>query len=224
MATQITAGPQPTAAPLSLANTSLEPITPLSISATFDGSGAGADFMPCVSFYTTDGRLIGRFQGEATVTAGDTAQETFAPFLSKRSSGNGIEYDKENVGDWLHVETTGSSGVGAMVFDALTGEIRFFADDSLNGAFRVNAPFIRLDTTNGSFRILDTGETFMDMAGDANWNFSEITISAGPITFVISNAGTVFEIQDHLGAAKWRWTEGTTVLHGPTGGSIVFDL
>ncbi len=45
----------------------------------------------------------------------------------------------------------------------------------------------------------------------------------GAVSFELPT-GRTFELKDHNGATKWRWTEGTTVLHGPTGGSIVFDL
>lgn len=289
MATQITAGPQPTAAPLSLANTSLEPITPLSISATFDGSGAGADFMPCVSFYTTDGRLIGRFQGEATVTAGDTAQETFAPFLSKRGSGAGIQFDKDpQDGDWLFVHTTGTnpstgdstdfeadghyqvtadgrirldsiddfSARLVAFFDAFTGNHYggVFVDSSLaellaqtsgshqafvvadnflpqvrigttsatnSGAIAISTDTMGIDVLSGDLQVTASGDVALHGGGVVLDGV--IDAQGGAVSFTLP-ASQTWELRDHNGVVKWRWTEGTTVLHGPTGGSIVFDL
>ena len=53
-----------------------------SISGVWNGTGASGSFIPCVSVYTQDGKLLGRFKGDATVSAGDSSTEaTFAPFL-----------------------------------------------------------------------------------------------------------------------------------------------
>lgn len=53
-----------------------------SASAVFNGAGAGGSFIPCCSVYSQDGKLLGRFKGDLTVSAGDTfAEATFAPFL-----------------------------------------------------------------------------------------------------------------------------------------------
>lgn len=53
-----------------------------SISGAWDGTGASGSFLPCVSVYSQDGKLLGRFKGDITVSAGDSFTEaTFAPFL-----------------------------------------------------------------------------------------------------------------------------------------------
>lgn len=53
-----------------------------SISAVWDGTSASGSFLPCVSVYSQDGKLLGRFKGDITVSAGDAFTEgTFAPFL-----------------------------------------------------------------------------------------------------------------------------------------------
>lgn len=70
---------------------------PQTITATFDGTGAGSAFIPCLSLYSQDGTLRGRFPADQ-VTAGDTAQVTWAPFLrgagSAGTSGFTLAYDK----------------------------------------------------------------------------------------------------------------------------------
>lgn len=53
-----------------------------SISAVWNGAGASGSFLPCASVYTQDGKLLGRYKGDITVSAGDSFTEaTFAPFL-----------------------------------------------------------------------------------------------------------------------------------------------
>ena len=53
-----------------------------SLSAVWDGTSAGGSFIPCASVYSQDGKLLGRFKGDATVAGGDSSTEaTFAPFL-----------------------------------------------------------------------------------------------------------------------------------------------
>lgn len=67
-----------------------------SISAVWNGAGASGSFLPCVSVYSQDGKLLGRFKGDITVSAGDSFTEaTFAPFLkgvpqAAAPSGSGV--------------------------------------------------------------------------------------------------------------------------------------
>jgi hypothetical protein len=60
----------------------------LAVTATFDGSGAAGDFLPCVEIITDSGHSLGTCVA-GTVTAGDSAEVTFAPFLKAASSGGG---------------------------------------------------------------------------------------------------------------------------------------
>jgi hypothetical protein len=57
-----------------------EGFTPESVTATFDGSGAAAAFLACLSIYAQSGELLGRTFPEE-VAAGDIAKVTFAPLL-----------------------------------------------------------------------------------------------------------------------------------------------
>jgi hypothetical protein len=61
--------------------------TPLSVSAIFDGSAAGAEFLPCLSFYAQSGELIARTFPADAQEVGDVAEVTFAPFLREQTSG-----------------------------------------------------------------------------------------------------------------------------------------
>lgn len=56
-----------------------EAFQPSSICVLWDGAAAAGDFLPCCSFYSQDGKLLGRsFPG--TVPAGDGQRVTYSPF------------------------------------------------------------------------------------------------------------------------------------------------
>jgi hypothetical protein len=69
----------PFAAPHSYTLAPGESFQPSSICVLWDGSAAAGDFLPCCSFYSQDGKLLGRsFPG--TVPAGDLQRVTYSPF------------------------------------------------------------------------------------------------------------------------------------------------
>lgn len=93
-----------------------------SVSAMFDGSGAGGAFLPCLSVYSQDDKLVGRFFPEE-VAAGDSAEVTFAPFLgaaraSPAASGQAFATVVFASGASAFVQT---SGVAAEPLDYGTG-------------------------------------------------------------------------------------------------------
>jgi hypothetical protein len=57
-----------------------EGLAPQTVEATFDGSAAAGDFLPTLTILTPDLRVLSRTFPSETVTAGDTAAVTFAPF------------------------------------------------------------------------------------------------------------------------------------------------
>ncbi len=52
-----------------------------SIVATFNGAGAGSDFYPVLSIYSSDDRLLSRTRLTTVIAAGGSGVVTFAPFL-----------------------------------------------------------------------------------------------------------------------------------------------
>ena len=57
-----------------------EALAPSTVTAIFDGTGAGGAFLPALAFYAQSGELLSRtFTGEA-VAAGASAEVTFSPF------------------------------------------------------------------------------------------------------------------------------------------------
>lgn len=61
-------------------------ISPLSITATLDGSGASGAFLACVSIYSQTGALIARVPTSQSIAAGDSSEVTWAPFLRVAST------------------------------------------------------------------------------------------------------------------------------------------
>lgn len=82
-------------------------VVPVAATATFDGTGAAGDFLACLSFYAQSGELLSRVYPTAKVTAGEVAAVSYAPFpggLTSAATGSGIQFDQNNVGDWLGIE------------------------------------------------------------------------------------------------------------------------
>lgn len=51
-----------------------------SVVARFDGASAAATFIPCLSLYSSDDRLIARARPDQEFAVGDTGVVTYAPF------------------------------------------------------------------------------------------------------------------------------------------------
>ena len=57
-----------------------------SILARIDGSGAAGNFLPTISIYSQDGKLIARVPSDITYAPGDTGVVSWTPFLARRVS------------------------------------------------------------------------------------------------------------------------------------------
>lgn len=51
-----------------------------SVNATFDGSGAAGDYLPCLSLYAQSGELLTRTFPAEVVDQGDSAEVSYVPF------------------------------------------------------------------------------------------------------------------------------------------------
>jgi len=90
--------------------------------AEFDGTGAGGDFIPVLEVISDSGHKVVAVPGDDTVTAGDTAQQTWAPRLrhigSSTPSAGSIKA--------IHLETTTAITVvpgndRTITFDVVSG-------------------------------------------------------------------------------------------------------
>lgn len=72
-------GPAPFVVPLA---TGVD-IIMASVTAHWDGSGAGGTFKPCLSLYSQAGQLLSRSFPSTLMEAGDSGEVTYAPFLGR---------------------------------------------------------------------------------------------------------------------------------------------
>jgi hypothetical protein len=74
----IRAGPNAVPYTYELGNT--EVMVPRGIFAHFDGSAAGGQFLPCVSFYAASGQLMSRAFPSQALAAGASADVSYFPW------------------------------------------------------------------------------------------------------------------------------------------------
>ncbi len=158
---------------------------------------------------------------------------------------NSGTYGALNVGDYLNIEATeyvyllvdaGSTGPGGNYLELRTADTAFqIGPDIIDGFAKMFhltptthlcAAVADTQATNDS-RLLLQGDLVQTIRG-ASGNFTggtQVVQWAGETKVILQpGAGGVFEVWDHNGNPKIRWTEGTVDLHIPTGGTIVADL
>lgn len=74
------------AAPLAYTVPNAQEIILKAAFATFDGSGAGAAFLPCVRIISSGNKIVGEYITDSSVAAGSSAEVSFAPFLRNAGS------------------------------------------------------------------------------------------------------------------------------------------
>jgi hypothetical protein len=80
------------------------------VTAYFDGTGAGTDWLPAVRIYDSSGHLMAQTVGE-TVAAGDGAQVTFAPFLNQPTTETPAATGVAHASMWFDTNVFGDSFV-----------------------------------------------------------------------------------------------------------------
>lgn len=169
-----------------------------SVSAVFDGTGASGDFLACLSVYSQDNKLVGRFFPGSPVAAGDVAEVTFAPFLRQAQASAApaampwafMQRDADvAVADGATVlidtyETTGGNPGSAFSFDAAGGKIlinetgQYLASGATrwisSGTSGVPVPSaIRLDWN------FDTGYTTSDAVNEYTYDLALAVLVSG---------------------------------------------
>ncbi len=134
-----------------------------------------------------------------------------------------IRYDFENVGAYLHVTATGPSPFGSVLSLYSQGDLSFGSESSMV-----------FDSTNGAggnMALVGNGVTITSQDGEAmvltaDGVGASITIKSNDdgVQIHIGGVGSQFSVFDSSGNPKLQWTDGTTALHIPTGGTIVADL
>lgn len=89
MARQVLTRADTEAAPYDVGLGALDVLTPDAIFAHYDGSSAAGSFLPCVTYYTQDGKVFARAFPPSSVAAGGSADVSFFPGLSQAPAGGG---------------------------------------------------------------------------------------------------------------------------------------
>ena len=133
--------------------------------AHWDGSGASGDFLPALSFYAANGTLLSRVFPSTTVTAGASADVSYAPFPggigNSSPSGSGIDFDQANVGGYLDIAVTDFAAPNLSIVSNI-------GDGSHSNPALVNMVFgfVRDGTLGGS-----SGDIIFSLPSRGFWRF-----------------------------------------------------
>lgn len=173
--------------------------------AVFDGTAAVGAFLPALEIISDSGSPVGTYVATSAVAAGDAADVSFAPFLrpaATSSGGSGIQYDVDNTGDWLLVETTSwrpatfpragidlhSESFGGIILrtdqdaiNIITGGATF-PGGALNLLSNGNGLTIIIDSPSASPLIIDTVQGQLIDIGGSESQSGNINIGNDPAT------------------------------------------
>lgn len=146
------------------------------VTATYDGTDAAGAFVPTLQVIAPNGTILASCPTSTALVAGASADVSWFPRsgVSSSSGGSGIQFDVENEGDWLDIQTDGTDPNGVSVnLVAPGGGINIFAGASAGGSnpgqIEIGAPggTIQLgDTAGGGTAFLSDGPQTLDAGGD----------------------------------------------------------
>lgn len=162
----------------------------------FDTGSSDAPFA-----ITNDGGFVVDTAGDAEMFVGSTFHINGGALDVGMISTIGIR-----TSDGSHGLTLAVTGADACSIEMAHGQITALAD-------------AEFDVTAGTTMTFQTGSGGISITPAA-----ELSMAPGGSVEVVLTAAQTFTLKDHLGNPKVQWTEGTTDLHIPTGGTIVADL
>ena len=204
-----------------------------SVVATVDNSAGGAT-TATLTYADTSGVVIAKRRQGETITAGATTTATWALRLAG-SDGDGIRFDRDNVGGSLQVETTGAGGVEV---DVHNGASFTTVLDGPAGGFYVYAPFVYYDVGGGHYRLLNTDlfdvqatavSLSVGVGGVTTGTAGQIADTADSVTVDVSTSEAHTVVGSFIVNAGDIELDGLTTVHGgnfevtiPNGGATTF--
>ena len=167
---------QVSAAPLQYVIPGGQEIILRALFASFDGTGAAGAFLPCVRIVSDAGKVVGEYVTDSAVTAGNSADVSFAPFLrnaatSPTPSGASLPFAIAYRSGFNIPTSAGGSGANFDPWDYIdpsgteidldgSGRVRF----NTAGLYRVNfalqvfdSTWLGTDTMDLNFALLTGG-------------------------------------------------------------------
>lgn len=180
--------------------------------ASFDGSGAGSSFVPCLELVTDSGHVEGAYPLGGEVAAGASADATWFP----RGGLTGfIRYVTPNVGSWLSVATTAGAVVPLPGIPTLSGAM-VFIDNGDGGIWLTDSHGSAIGLTGGQWigYLAGSNETVYTQGG----NFYRYT-GGGNVDFYtgLNGSGTG-------GSASGSFNVYTVSDDGTQAGSVSFNI
>ena len=133
----------PSAAPLTYTVPQAQEIILKSLVATFDGSGAGSAWIPCVRVIPPGGGEAHDYIADTSVAAGGSARVTFAPFLrgvtSTSGGGVGVEHNDALVATEPNIDFEDGGVTWTITDDAANSRVKISGTGGGGGSGLPNA-------------------------------------------------------------------------------------
>lgn len=146
------------------------------VTANYDGTNAVGPFVPTLQVIAPNGAILASCPTPTSVAAGGSADVSWFPrsgLGGGSPSGGGIQFDTENEGDWLTIQTDGIGPEGgSILLNAPGGNIQMYAGSLAGGSnpgfFQAAAPgggFTANDTAAGGMSVVGNGDILIDANG-----------------------------------------------------------
>ena len=174
-----------------------------SVTANYDGTGAGGSFIPTLQIVAPSGAIVASCPIGQTLPAGATADVSWFPRggVSGGPGGSGIQFDTQpQAGQFLYVQTDGPAatnpgGDGIQFVDTSGNGIEF--DSNAGGGFAVSAGPTTVIANNGGFSVGSSGahtHNLVTNSGSSGSIFSDS--GAGGLKVLTTGSSGQLEIID----------------------------
>jgi hypothetical protein len=163
------------------------------VTASFDGGGAGGNWIPAVQVIDPSGFVVGTYTIGSTLAAGVSADVSWFPGVGSNTgaSGSGIQFNTDNEGGYLDITThaTDPGGLGMRIQDLSGGGTDIFSDGGMTVEDTSANGLVLNEAGSGGIFVRDQGDggsTWLE-AGVGGWEVND----SGGGGVKIQSTGTV---------------------------------
>lgn len=136
--------------------------------ANYDGSGAGAPYVPTLLIKSPAGAVLAACPIGSTIAAGASADVSWFPGLSPGVPSTGIYFGINNVGSWLDITTTGTDPFGNGI--TIGGNrVEIDSDLFVNAAFTVITSGENIELFTDEWLIMNSDFVELVAANPPSW-------------------------------------------------------